>query len=77
MKNIISFSIEKGQDGYYVASAKDFAIITQAKKLDELFENIREATELYFEDAAVEDTRTISRTPSIYINYEMPISIYA
>jgi len=76
MKNIIQFSIEKGQDGYYVASANDFAIVTQAKNLEDLFANIREATELYFEEASAEET-SISRTPSIFINYEMPISLYA
>ena len=76
MKNIIQFSIEKGQDGYYVASANDFAIVTQAKNLEELFLNIKEATELYFEEALVEET-SMSNTPSIFINYEMPISIYA
>ena len=38
--------------------------------------NIREATELYFEE--VEDEgKSISRTPSIFINYEIPISLYA
>ena len=36
MKNIIQFSVEKGQDGYYTASASDFAIITQAKNLEDL-----------------------------------------
>jgi predicted RNase H-like HicB family nuclease len=76
MKNIIQFSIEKGQDGYYVASANDFAIVTQAKNLEDLFVNIKEATELYFEEASFEDT-LVSRTPSIFINYEMPISLYA
>lgn len=76
MKNIIQFSIEKGQDGYYVASANDFAIVTQGKNLEELFINIKEATELYFEEASFEET-SMSRTPSIFINYEMPISLYA
>ena len=28
MKNVIQFLIEKGEDGYYVASAKDFSIFT-------------------------------------------------
>lgn len=76
MKNIIQFLIEKGQDGYYVASANDFAIVTQAKTLEELFINIKEATELYFEETLAEET-SMSKTPSIFINYEMPISIYA
>jgi predicted RNase H-like HicB family nuclease len=76
MKNIIQFSIEKGEDGYYVASANNFAIVTQAKTLEELFTNVKEATELYFEEAEELDT-SISKNPSIFINYEMPISLYA
>ncbi len=76
MKNIIQFSIEKGQDGYYTASASDFAIVTQAKNFEDLMKNVREATELYFEEA-VDEEKFISRTPSIFINYEIPISLYA
>lgn len=76
MKNIIQFSIEKGQDGYYTASANDFAIVTQAKNFEDLMKNIREATELHFEEVE-EDEKSISRTPSIFINYEIPISLYA
>jgi predicted RNase H-like HicB family nuclease len=75
MKNIIQFTIEKGQDGYYVASANDYAIVTQAKTMEELFGNIKEATELHFEDA--EEETPVSRTPSIFINYEMPVSLHA
>ena len=76
MSNVIQFTIEKDEDGYYVASAKDFAIVTQAKSLDELIKNINEATELYFEDATPEET-LISKNPSIFINFELPISLYA
>lgn len=76
MKNIIQFTIEKGQDGYYVATANDYAIITQAKTIDELMTNVKEATELHFENETMEDTQ-ISRNPSLFINYEMPISLYA
>ena len=76
MKNIIQFSVEKGQDGYYTASASDFAIVTQAKNFEDLMKNIREATELHFEEA-VDKEKFISRTPSIFINYEIPISLYA
>lgn len=76
MKNIIQFSIEKGQDGYYIATANDFAIITQAKNLEDLFVNIKEATELHFEEILEEET-SLSRNPSIFINYEMPIALYA
>lgn len=76
MKNIIQFSIEKGQDGYYIAVANNFPIVTQAKTLEELFSNIKEATELHFEDVTSEE-KSISNNPSIFINYEMPISLYA
>lgn len=77
MKNIIHFSIEKGQDGYYVASARDFSIVTQAKTLEELMKNVLEATELHFEDFSEEEESLISRTPSIFIYYEMPLSLHA
>lgn len=76
MKNIILFSIEKGLDGFYVASAKDFSIVTQAKNFEELISNIKEATSLHFEDSE-EEEKSISRTPSIFLNYELPISLHA
>ena len=76
MKNIIQFSIENGQDGYFVASAADFPIVTQAKGLEDLIKNAIEATELYFEEAKSEQT-LLSLTPSIFFNYEFPISLHA
>ena len=76
MKNIIQFSVEKGMDGNYIASAVDFAIVTQAKTLESLIKNITEATSLHFEDASAEE-RTISKTPSIFINYELPFALHA
>ena len=45
----ITFKISK-EGKYYSASAVGFFIVTQGKTLDELSKNIREATELYFED---------------------------
>ncbi len=62
MKNIIQFSVEKGQDGYYVASAMNYAIITHAKTLEDLIKNIHEATELHFEDVDMKKM-PIRRTP--------------
>jgi len=76
IKNIIQFSIEEGQDGYYVGVARDFPIVTQGKTIDELVKNIQEATELYFEDEPQEETM-ISKNPSLFINFELPISLYA
>lgn len=76
MKNIIQFSIEEGQDGYFVAHALNYAIITQAKTLEDLFNNIREATELHLEGGSFEEP-TLSKSPSILINYELPLSAHA
>ena len=50
MKNIIQFTIEKGEDGHYTASAIGHFIVTQGKTFEELLENINEATELYLEE---------------------------
>ena len=52
MKKSISFKISK-EGKHYTASAVGFFIVTQGKNLDELSKNIREATELYFEDKKV------------------------
>ncbi|MFZ2521932.1 MAG: type II toxin-antitoxin system HicB family antitoxin [Minisyncoccia bacterium] len=49
MKKTISFKISK-EGKHYTASAVGFFIVTEGKSLDELSKNIREATELYFED---------------------------
>ena len=49
MKRTIQFRISRG-DSQYVAECIDLPIITQAKTLDELAANIREATALHLED---------------------------
>ncbi len=77
MKNIIYFKVNKGIDGYYVASAIDFPIVTQAKDLDELVSNAQEASELYFEES-IEEADNMSKTPSLIMNFEVPLfSTYA
>ena len=76
MKIIVQFLISQGMDGYYVASAAGFPIVTQGKTLDELTKNIVEATELYFE-VIDEDTKQFSKTPSLLLNYEIPFKSYA
>ena len=70
MKNIIHFSISRDGE-YYIASAVDFAIVTQAKTLDELAKNIQEATELHFEGENLADFG-LSSAPSVLINFELP-----
>ncbi|OGM91179.1 hypothetical protein A2755_02110 [Candidatus Wolfebacteria bacterium RIFCSPHIGHO2_01_FULL_48_22] len=48
MKKTINFTISK-DNIYYFAVCTDFPIVTQAKTLDELAYNIKEATELHFD----------------------------
>lgn len=76
MKNIIQFSIEKGENGYYVASAIGHFIVTQAKTIDELLKNIKEATSLYLQDENPSDLG-LSATPSLLANFEIPQISYA
>ena len=49
MKRRIQFHIYKGEK-YYVAECTELPIVTQAKNLDELAANIKEALELHLED---------------------------
>lgn len=72
MKNIIYFKVNRGVDGYYVASAMDFPIVTQAKDLDELVSNAQEVSELYFEES-IEEADDMSKTPSLLMNFEVPL----
>lgn len=69
-KHILQFHISKG-DKYYVAQGAGVPIVTQAKTLDKLTENIREATDLYFEG---EDSSElgIAASPSLLVNFELP-----
>lgn len=69
MKNTISFKISK-QGKYYTASAIGFFIVTQGKTLDELSKNIREATELYFEDKSV-------KSKNIFNSISLNLPLYA
>jgi predicted RNase H-like HicB family nuclease len=48
MKRTIQFRISRG-DAQYVAECLDLPVVTQAKTLDELAVNIREATALHLE----------------------------
>ncbi len=48
MKRTFDVVIEKDEDGYFVASIPELpGCHTQAKSLDELMKNIREATDVY------------------------------
>ena len=78
MKSIIQFIISQGMDGYYVASAVGLPIFTQGKTLDEVTKNISEATELYLEVADSSNIEnSFTKTPSLLMNYEIPLKQYA
>jgi predicted RNase H-like HicB family nuclease len=70
MKNIIQFSISKGEK-LYIAHAVDFPIFTQAKTLDELVKNIKEATQLHFSGENL-SKKGLVKKPSLFINFEIP-----
>ena len=48
MKHMIRFRVTQ-EDGWYTASGVDLAVVTQARTLDELTKNIKEATTLHME----------------------------
>ena len=64
----ISFKISK-HGKLYTASAVGFFIVTQGKTLDELSKNIKEATELYFEND--------SKSKKIFNSFSLNLPLYA
>ncbi len=68
MKQSIHYFINKGES-QYVAECVELAIVTQGTTLDELFANIKEATDLHLE---VESPGYFGLVPSplISVNYE-------
>lgn len=69
MKKNIYIRVTKGQD-YYVAECLDLPVVTQAKTLDELAENIKEAVGLHLEGEDLAELDLVS-DPSIIINMEL------
>ncbi len=70
MKRVIQFKItQEGEN--YTAQGIEIPVVTQAKTLDELAINIREATDLALEgeDLASYD---LDKSPSIMISFELP-----
>lgn len=51
MKQSLKFEIYSNEE-FYCARCFDFDIFTQGSTLDELITNIKEAVELYFDDAS-------------------------
>jgi predicted RNase H-like HicB family nuclease len=75
MKKLIQFHIYKGEN-HYVAECTDLPIVTQAKTLDELTANIKEALDLHLEGENLEDFDLVPE-PSVVANIELDSLIYA
>jgi predicted RNase H-like HicB family nuclease len=77
MKNIIQFTIEKNEDGSYTASAVGHFIVTEGDSLEELMDNIKEATDLYLADENLQSLGLVSGRPALLANFEIPQLEYA
>jgi len=75
MRNIIRFHVSR-DDSHYVASGADLPVVTQGKTLDELAENIKEAVSLHLEGEDLAGLE-LSQTPSVLVDFEMPVNHYA
>lgn len=69
--NIIHCLVTRGLDGFFVATAVQIPVVTQAKSLDELVVNIREAVDLYFDEMTDGTDKTVYFKPSLLLNYEI------
>ena len=77
MSSIIQFTIKKDEDGVYCAKAVDFPIFTSAKTLEELENNVREATALFIEGEDLASIGLSSSKPSLLANFEISRESYA
>ena len=75
MKNIVQIHIYKGEK-YYIAEGVDLPIVTQAKTLDELVKNIKEAVELQLAGENLSDFN-LAPNPSVLLNLELPNRLHA
>lgn len=75
MKSIIQFHISKGEN-QYIATGVGLSIVTQAKTLDELAKNIKEAVSLHLEGEELSN-HDLAEHPSVLVDFELPINQYA
>lgn len=75
MKQIIHFHISKG-DTQYVAQGIELPVVTQGKTLDELVENIKEATALQLAGENLADFG-LAPSPSLLLDLEVPTGTHA
>jgi predicted RNase H-like HicB family nuclease len=69
MKRIIMFKVYKGET-YYTAECLDLPVVTQGQTLDEVVENVEEATALHLEGENVREW-DILPDYSILVNLEL------
>ena len=60
--------IEEGEDGWFVAHCPEVGTASQGSTPDEAFENLKEATELYFE---------VTEVPVIQEDRVRPLPVHA
>ncbi len=75
MRKVLHFIANYGEE-YFVAECSELPIVTQAKSLDELLDNIKEATSLHLEDFDFEGNN-LSNTPAITLLYDLGEFEYA
>jgi len=73
MKNVIQFTIEKDEDGVYVASGINVPIVTDGQTFEELQVNIKEAVSLYLE----EGQKDFVKSPAVIANFDLTPMSYA
>ncbi len=64
---ILQFFIQDAEEGGYTAQAVGFSIYTQGETLDEVVQNIKEATECYFGE-----TEKNTNPVPIMVNFALP-----
>jgi predicted RNase H-like HicB family nuclease len=75
MKKVIQVRISRG-DEFYVAECLDLPVVTQAKTLDELADNLREAIALQLEGEDPSDFG-LEPNPAIIATLELDTAISA
>ena len=75
MKHIIHFHISKGEK-QYVAQGIELPVVTQGKTLDELIENIKEATALQLKGENLADF-DLAPNPSLLVDLEVSTGAHA
>ena len=72
---IVTYKVFKGEDGFYVAANDDFGIYTQGKTFEELLVNIKEATEVSFDEPDASNNNV--SLPPIMMNIDFAEVAYA